>query len=290
MAQETILLLHPGEMGSAVGARLRANGHHVLWVGQGRSDKTHRQADQAGLTDCQTMASGLDQCSVVLSVCPPHGAVELASEVAGHGYAGHFIDANAIAPQTSERIAAIVTQAGARFTDGGIIGPPPAGSSNARLYLSGDNAAQLAPLFHSPPLDAIALPAHSGVTAASALKMCFAGWNKARTALLINLRSLAIAHGVDDALLNEWEQMDPAVLRLFDDAKPAGTVMGSARKAWRWSGEMREIATTFAGSDLPDGFHQGAADVFERLGSFKDAAQIPSVQALAAAMRDRQTD
>ena len=41
---------------------------------------------------------------------------------------------------------------------------------------------------------------------------------------------------------------------------------------------MDEIAETFAGAGLPDGFHRAACDVFARLRDFKDAPQPPTLE------------
>ena len=48
-------LLHPGEMGSAVGEDLLAAGRHVLWASTGRSAETAARAEQAGLEDAGTV-------------------------------------------------------------------------------------------------------------------------------------------------------------------------------------------------------------------------------------------
>ena len=284
MSSDRILLLHPGEMGGAIGERLIDKGLTVCWVGDGRSDDTRQRAEQAGLQDCGTLRDGLKTCNLVISVCPPHGAVELAKQVAAEGYSGRFIDGNAIAPATSQQVGEIVSAAGAQFTDGGIIGPPPANGGQCRLYLSGGYATELQALLASPPLQVIALPGEAG--AASALKMCFAGWNKARIGLLMNLRALAHVHGVEAELFEEWQTMDPAVMRFVDDTQPARTVMASARKAWRWGPEMTEIAATFSDAGLPADYHHGAADVFNRLSDFKDRGDIPKFAEIAAALLD----
>lgn len=277
MSAQSILVLNPGAMGAAVGSQLAAKGHNVLWVRGGRSAQSIARAEAAGLAACDSLQEGLAQATIVLSVCPPHAAAELAREVASHQFDGWYVDANAISPQTSTRVAQLVVAGGAQFTDGGIIGPPPENGRKARLYLSGTKAEELAQILGAGQLSAIALAGEQ--TAASALKMCFAGWNKARTALLLNLRALAAHHGVDDALLAEWSGMEPAVLKLFD-ASSGQSVMGNAAKAWRWSGEMSEIAKTFEEAGLPGGFHHGAADVFDRLEGFKDIKQAPGIEEL----------
>ena len=58
-------------------------------------------------------------------------------------------------------------------------------------------------------------------------------------------------------------------------------VRANARKAWRFSGEMEEIADTFAAAGLPDGFHRAAAEVYRRMSGYRDAASPPSVEEVA---------
>ena len=141
MATTTVCILHPGEMGAEVGAAARAGGARVLWVSGGRSGATRDRAGAAGLDDAGTLKAALGQASVVLSVCPPHAAVDLAGSVAAEGFRGTYVDANAISPDTSRRIGGIVEAAGARFVDGGIIGPPPTKPGTTRLYLCGSESA-----------------------------------------------------------------------------------------------------------------------------------------------------
>src|ERR1700749_2067112 len=70
MGDVTIGLLHPGEMGAAVGRCLTAAGHEVLWVPEGRSEATRKRAAEAGLDGCgwAEMAARSD---VIVSICPP---------------------------------------------------------------------------------------------------------------------------------------------------------------------------------------------------------------------------
>jgi 3-hydroxyisobutyrate dehydrogenase-like beta-hydroxyacid dehydrogenase len=272
--RETVAILHPGEMGAAIGACLRAKGLRVIWASAGRSSASRRRAEEAGLEDAGGLAEALGACSIAFSVCPPHAALDLAREVASLGFRGLYIDANALAPASALEVGESVSAAGASYLDGAIIGPPPAGRSKARLYLSGAGAARMAALFSAGQLEALALDGPAG--AASALKMCFAAWNKGTIALLAVIEALAAHHEVKDQLLAEWTRTDPEVIERLD------RVSASARKAWRWSGEMEEIAATFEQAGLPGGFHQAAAQVYERLEGFKDSASPPSFEALRA--------
>jgi 3-hydroxyisobutyrate dehydrogenase-like beta-hydroxyacid dehydrogenase len=239
----TVGLLHPGAMGAAIGGRLTRAGREVLWASEGRSEATAARARAAGLRDARTVAEVAARGEVVLSICPPHGALDVARAVGDFG--GLYVDANAVSPRTAAEIRPLV----GRYVDGGIIGPP----SDPRLYLSGAEA------------DAVA-QALVGVTtavlgddpvAASALKMAYAGWTKGSAALLLTVRAAARAYGVEDALIAEWEHSLPA---LPDRSVQAGR--SADEKGWRWVAEMEEIAATMAAAGLPDGFHAAAAEVF----------------------------
>ncbi|TMH18714.1 MAG: NAD(P)-dependent oxidoreductase, partial [Betaproteobacteria bacterium] len=207
MAMKTVALLHPGEMGSAIGACLGGLGLRVVWASAGRSAATRSRANAAGLEDLGVLERALGVADIVLSVCPPHGALALAREVAGHGFSGVYIDANAISPATVRTIGRVVEAAEATFVDGGIIGPPPIPGVSSRIYLSGGRARDVAAVFAGSNLEAIPLEGTAG--AASALKACYAAWSKGATALLAAIRALATHEGVEAALLEEWKRSQP---------------------------------------------------------------------------------
>ena len=270
----TIGLLHPGEMGAGVGAAARAGGSRVLWASEGRGDDTRRRAGAAGLEDVDTVAALVGKSDVVLAVCPPHAALDVARAVAGHAFRGLYVDGNAVAPTTSRSIAKIVEAAGATYVDGGIIGPPPDKPGTTRLYLSGAAAERVRALFAPGPLEAIVLP--GDLTSASAIKMAYAAWTKGSQALIMAVRALATAEGVDEALLAEWNRSQPDLPKRSENAAKS-----TARKAWRWVGEMDEIAATFKGASLPDGFHRGASELYRRMAIYKDAPAPPSMEDVA---------
>ena len=246
-------LLHPGEMGAALGRALRERGHDVLWASAGRSDGTARRADDAGLVDAGTVEDLAARSEVILSVCPPHAATEVAASVASAS--ALFVDANAIAPATARGIAA--ERDAARFVDGGIIGPPPREPGTTRLYLSGRQAKVAAALFEGTPVDARVVSDEIGD--ASAVKMTYAAWTKGTAALLLAIRAVAEGEGVEPALLEEWRLSLPELPETVDRA-----ARSAAAKGWRWVGEMEEIAATFAAAGQPDGFHKAAAEIYRR--------------------------
>ncbi len=275
---ETVGLLHPGEMGSAVGATLVGSRKRVVWASEGRSPATRARARDIGVEDVGTLASLVQASGVIVSVAPPHGAVDLARTVAALGFRGIYVDANAVAPDTAREIGRIVEAGGARFVDGGIIGPATRKRGAARIYLSGPAAPDVAGLFASGPVDPVVMDGPAG--AASAVKMAYGGWNKGANALLAAIRAFAIAEGVDSTLLAEWKISMPDV-----PARSERAFSDNARKAWRFVGEMDEVARAFAAVGLPSGFHEGAHDVYERLADYKHAPTPPPVEDAAASLR-----
>jgi 3-hydroxyisobutyrate dehydrogenase-like beta-hydroxyacid dehydrogenase len=264
-------------MGSVVGACLRAGGARVVWTSAGRSESSRRRAEAAGLEDLGTLAAVVAASDVVLSVCPPGSATEVARLIAAARFRGLFVDANAIAPATARRVGEIVAAGGAELVDGGIIGPPPRESGTTRLYLAGPRAGEAAGLFKGSALETVVMPGAVGT--ASALKMAYAAWTKGSSALLLAVRALAIREDVDGALRAEWERSQSGL-----GARSEAAVSANARKAWRFVGEMEEIARTFAAAGLPAGFHEACAAVYGRLGRYRDAPATPSMAEVAAAL------
>jgi 3-hydroxyisobutyrate dehydrogenase-like beta-hydroxyacid dehydrogenase len=262
----TVGVLNPGEMGAAVGQCLTGRGHTVLWASDGRSERTAERAKAAGLDDAGTAGELAAQASVILSVCPPHAALDVAWAV--HGFTGVYVDANAIAPGTARQVAELIAAGGGRPVDGGIIGSPPVAPGASRLYLSGEDDAAVHAvhdLFAGTALEPriVAGPA----TAASAVKMAYAAWTKGSSALLLAARALARAEGVEDALLAEWAQSQPQLIGQVQRSAGAAVTKG-----WRWIGEMEEIAQTMVHAGLPDGFHEAAAEIFRRSPRLDDQA------------------
>ena len=260
---KTIALLHPGNMGTTIGACAATSGARVLWASEGRSAASRARAQQAGLIDAKHLAAAVAQSDIVLSVCPPEFASEVAARVAAEKFTGIYVDANAVSRATAEEIGRIVNQTGASFVDGGIIGSPVKKAGTTRLYLSGEKAKEIAQLFTASMLDARAIGAVPGE--ASALKMVYAAWTKGTDALILAIRALAKHEGVDNALLEEWKTSQPAL-----ENKCVRAAAVAAPKMWRYVGEMNEIALAFEAAGLPGGFHSAAAEISERLAGFKD--------------------
>ena len=275
---DTIALLHPGNMGVTIGAAAATSGARVIWVSDERSKATQDRAHRAGLVDVKHLTDAVRESDVILSVCPPDAALDLARSVAEYKFKGVYVDANAVSRATAEEIGDIVTKAGAGFVDGGIIGSPVKQAGTTRLYLSGAQAPEIAALFGASMLDARSIGPEPG--AASALKIVYAAWTKCSDALVLAIRALATAGGVDQALLEEWKISQPDLTR-----KATRAAAVAAPKAWRYVGEMEEIAAAFEAAGLTPGFHKAAADIWQRLAPFKDRTDPPpTVEAVIEAL------
>jgi 3-hydroxyisobutyrate dehydrogenase-like beta-hydroxyacid dehydrogenase len=228
-------LLHPGEMGAAVGNVVRAE---VLWASEGRSEATHRRA--AGFTDVGSVGELVRESDIVLSICPPAIAEEVARQVFDLGFDGLYVEANAISPERMRRIAAL----GPKVVDASIIA-----ARGINLYLAGERADHVADLFDSGEVKAIALDAPVG--AASGLKMAFGGWNKIGIALTSQAHAIAQAYGVTE--------------QLEEEGVPADRLQWVADRAWRWAPEMEEIADLCRELGLSEGIPRGAADFYREL-------------------------
>jgi 3-hydroxyisobutyrate dehydrogenase-like beta-hydroxyacid dehydrogenase len=273
-------LLHPGEMGAAVGGCLTGLGHQVCWASQGRGPATAARARAAGLSDAGTAAEVAGRSDIILSICPPHAAAATAHAVAAAGFRGLYVDANAISPASSRALGEVIMAAGGDYVDGGIIGMPPSEERSTRLYLSGPRAAEVAALFDGTQLDARLLGDQP--SAASAVKMAYAAWTKGTAALLLAARALASAEGVQDALLAEWELSQPA---LADRARSAAR--SAALKGWRWVAEMEQIAQSMDAAGLPPGFGEAAAEVYRRQPRTESADSVTPDRVVADLLRAR---
>ncbi len=269
-------LISPGQMGASIGAAASHSATRVIWAGDGRSKASHTRASDAGLENGGTIDTLVKDSDIILSVCPPHDAEDVARQVKQRAFPGLFVDCNAIAPEKSRQIAERFGYQ--NFVDGGIVGGPAWKSeSGTRLYLSGDRSKEIAALFNNSPLETTIIPGEIG--AASAMKMVFAAYTKGTTALLAAILGVAEKEGVRNVLESQWGQP-------FTEQTHQRVVANSA-KAWRFEGEMQEIAATFENAGLPGGFHAAAAVVFERLAQFKDEPAADIVELLKALNQSR---
>ncbi|HEY4388643.1 MAG TPA: DUF1932 domain-containing protein [Ktedonobacteraceae bacterium] len=254
---QTVGIVSPGDMGHAIGAVLHQHGLRVITNAQGRSSRTAALAKAAGIIDVSNDETLVREADILLSILPPDRAYASAGRIATAvhktGATLLFVDCNAIAPRTAYAIDQLLTQAGVSFVDGGIIGgPPQPGKAGPRLYVSGVRAADVA-LLQDYGLDIRVLGPHTGQ--ASGLKMCYASLTKGSTALLTEALVAGRALGLQEALAAEFQS-----LPLFHTMEHG--VPGMPPKAYRWVGEMEEIAQTFSDLGLPPQMLEGAASLY----------------------------
>ena len=244
-------LVHPGMMGAAFGTKLRQGGHRVSWASEGRSSATARRAEEAGLKDAGNLAALKEASEVIISICPPHGALQIARQFAG--FPGLFIDANALSPASTRELGEVITSHGGRFADGAIVGGP----DSPRLYVSGEQRDEVVALFQ--PVDIGVTVLDGGIGAASALKMAYSSWTKTSAGLLLGLRAYARAEQVEEALLAQLAESQPELVK-----RSLFAAHSAATKGWRFVGEMQEVGESFRAVGLPGGFHDAAAEIFRR--------------------------
>jgi 3-hydroxyisobutyrate dehydrogenase-like beta-hydroxyacid dehydrogenase len=264
-------------MGISIAASALNSGHDVCWASEGRSPQSQQRATEFDLRDVGTLATLCQTCSIIISVCPPHAAEEVARQVAKHGFKGLYLDANAISPHRAISVGQAATDAGATFVDGGIIGGPAWQPGRTWLYLSGPKADVAAACFAGGPLETSIIGETIGK--ASALKMCFAAYTKGTTALLCAILATAETLGVRQELQHQWSRNGSDFAE-----QTAQRVRQVTAKAWRFAGEMEEISATFAAAGLPGDFHAAAEAVYHRIAHFKDASTMPSLEDVLAAL------
>ena len=273
-------ILHPGAMGISIAAAATRSGNTVSWCSAGRSPATRQRAEGQKLLEVKSLREFCHTCEVLISVCPPHAAEDVAEEVLTSGFQGIYCDANAIAPDTVRRISGMMTAAGVAFIDGGIIGGPAWEPGDTFLYLSGERAADIAELFSAGPLETAVIGVGPGK--ASALKMCYAAYTKGSTALITTILSAADDLDVWEELKAQWQRDFPQLAETAEMRARRVTA-----KAWRFAGEMDEIAATFRSTGAPGEFHTGAAIVYRELTKFKDAPELPDLEDVLRAVRGR---
>ena len=269
-------LLHPGAMGASIGAQLTSKTHTVLWWPEGRSERSAKRAEQAGLTPSSQIDDWLTT-DYIISICPPAAAESIAQSVIDWGYQGTLIEANAISPMRLRDIAKKLEASGVQVIDGSVIGGPVwpgEGALSSVLACSGKGADAFAALFEETGFEGRVVSTELGN--ASSLKMVFAALTKGSIALIAEILNVAEQLGVRSELEKLWG--DQATQQRHNQ------VSTNAAKAWRFAGEMREISQTFSEVDAAPGFHEASAQVFERLESHKDWVEKPSLDALLTSL------
>jgi 3-hydroxyisobutyrate dehydrogenase-like beta-hydroxyacid dehydrogenase len=218
----------------------------------------------------------LERAEVVVSICASTAAVQVATQVARHGYQGLYVEANATSPQRCIRIAQLLLQGGAEVIDAAIFGAPPHDDgAKTALYLAGRSAdiETVVSLFEGTAVEPIRLD--GGIGTASALKMAHAGYQKTTAVLAAVAHALAARYGVTEALITEARHTPRSPL-----AEPH-RLPSLAGHAWRWTPELHEIADALEEEELPRDLALAAAAILFRWHDDKDNPSLPLETVLA---------
>ncbi len=104
MEKLNIGFLHPGAMRISLAASAQNSGRTVYWVSVGRSAQTQDRAEEHNLVEVRSLNELCETCSVIVCVCPPHAAEDVARQTLETSFNGLYLDANAIAPQRAKHI------------------------------------------------------------------------------------------------------------------------------------------------------------------------------------------
>ncbi|MEU0023373.1 DUF1932 domain-containing protein [Streptomyces rochei] len=273
MDQPTVGILHPGSMGATVAACAVTNAAAVLWCEAGRSPASATRAERFGLTAVPTLRDLLNRSDIVISLCPPAAAEDVARDVAEHRFTGVYVEANAINPERVQRIAGLL-EPNATVVDGGVVGSPPVGGKTPTLYLSGpaDTTERIEALFAGTAVRTAVLGTDAGK--ASALKLSYASFQKTSRVLVALAVGMAREHGVDQELIEVASRRTDSYL-----SEPQ-YVAKTAARAWRWGPELEEAADALAAAGLPPEMLRAAASTLARWNDAKDDGELTLTDAL----------
>lgn len=260
MVVKTVGVMSPGDMGSGVGGILVRSGLRVITSLKGRSEASSTRAAEEGIVDVGSLDDVVASSDLMLSILVPSEALVFAASAAESIVRTNshvaFADCNAVSPATGVKIGKIITAAGGMFIDAGIIGGSPRTGAIPRFYASGEHAGILAELDGK----GISVPVMRGaVGRASGLKMLYAALTKGTAALHASTLMAAKSLGLFDDLIHELEQSQSGTLTAM------GRVNSISAQAFRWIGEMEEIASTFEDAGVTPNIHAGAAETFQKI-------------------------
>ncbi len=267
----TVAILSPGDMGHAVGQRLRENELDVITCLAGRSERTRSLAEKAGIRDVATMEELVERSDLIMSmtvsVAVPGVCQQVADALAATRSDTLFAECNAVSPQLVRTLEPVITAAGGRFVDVSIIGGPPRPGYSPHFYTSGHEAAQFERL-NDFGLTVLKLEGEAGQ--ASGIKMCYAAMTKGSWALYTQLLMAAEMMGLTEPLLAEFQSGQQAALQRMERTIP--TVPPRSR---RWVSEMEEIHDTFAELGMTPQLFEGVAEMYRFVGGTPLGEEFP---------------
>ena len=274
MEISTVAILSPGDMGHAVGQRLRENELDVITCLAGRSERTRALAGKAGIRDVDSMEQLVEQSDLVMSMTVSAAVPSLCQEVAdairSTGSDTLFAECNAIAPQLTRELEPVITDAGGRFVDVSIIGGPPRPGYSPHFYTSGEQAREFEQL---GDYGLTVMRLDGDVGQASGIKMCYAAMTKGTSALYSQLLMAAELMGLTEPLLAEFQSGQSAVLQRMERNLP--TVPPRSR---RWVSEMEEIRDTFAHLGMTHHLFEGVAEMYRLIGASPLGEEFPETR------------
>lgn len=270
---ETVAVVSPGAMGSALADALARGSVRVVATLDGRSERTARLAARAPIELLPDLAAVVRAAQVVLSIVPPEASTAVAAEIARAakkicgseplGRTPLLVDLNAIAPATARGIAS----GGLELVDGSISGPPPWRPGTTRMYLSGRRAHEIAAL----PFEGVdRIVVGDEVGSASAVKMSTASVYKGTTAVLTQALLAAHANGVLEHVVSDLRAAAPELVSGVERRLAVAST-----KAHRYVGEMREIAATQEAAGLTPALFEAMAEIYETLAKTTLARENP---------------
>jgi 3-hydroxyisobutyrate dehydrogenase-like beta-hydroxyacid dehydrogenase len=264
---ETVGVVSPGAMGSAMADALVRGGARIVATLDGRSERTTRLAGTASIELLPDLGAVVREADIVLSIVPPEAAPAVAADIAraalDQGVAPLLADLNAIAPATARGLGNL----GLELVDGSISGPPPRKHGTTRVYLSGARAEMVAAL----PFDGVDLiVVGPDVGSASAVKMSTASVYKGTTALLAQALRAAYDNDVLDHVVADLTAGAPELVRNVERRLAV-----AASKAHRYTGEMREIAATQAAAGLTPALFEAIAEIYGQIAETELAQSSP---------------
>ncbi|KUO22193.1 DUF1932 domain-containing protein [Streptomyces dysideae] len=262
MATEvTVGLMHPGSMGAAFAAQLRSKGTTVLWCPTGRSESSRQRAKRASMKPV-ALADLVDSVDVLLSLCPPAAAEDVAAQAAAHGFCGTYVEANAITPHRVRNVAERLRNA--VVVDGAVVGSPPVDGKSPTLYLAGprEEVDRLEDLFAGTDVQTHQLGDDIGK--ASALKLAYSSYQKASRVLAAVAYGLADANDVSDELIHIASKRTGSYLT------ETGYIPKTVSRAWRWAPELEDAADLLDETGLPGHLMRAAAEVLHSWDEARD--------------------
>ncbi|MDB3916294.1 DUF1932 domain-containing protein [Alphaproteobacteria bacterium] len=258
MSKKTVGILMPGDMGHGCGKVFLENNFRVVSALNGRSNRTKKLSETAGIEDVASIENIVNYSDIILSILPPKKAYEQAIQVNKIILKSQkpitYVDCNAISPETVKKINQEISSEFCNFIDAGIIGLNPiVEKGQTRFYVSGPNTDPIMMLNNK---GIIIKDLGKEIGKASAMKMVYASATKGTFALHAAVLTTAHKLGLSNDYFTELEYSKPDILLAMERMVPRIPL-----DAARWEGEMHEIAKTFSDAGVTSKFHEGSAEI-----------------------------